>query len=88
MDGSLIIDHDMFIAALISVFGALLSFTVAFLFMSIRYLINSFDKKLESCSKNISEKIGVLMKYAEDNKKAIDHAHNRVSNHVEKHHTK
>ncbi len=85
--GAIVINQTVFITALITVFGALLSFTIAFLFMSVRYLINSFDKKLDTYNKNLSDKIDTLMKYAEDNKKAIGHAHNRVSDHVDKHHT-
>ena len=86
--GQIIIDQSAFVTALITVFGALLSFTIAFLFMSVRYLINSFDKKLETCNKNISDKLDLIIKDTDSNEKSITHAHNRLSEHVDKHHTK
>lgn len=86
--GQIIIDQSVFVTALIIVFGSLLSFTMAFLFMSVKYLINSFDEKLEACNKNISDKLDLIIKDADNNEKSTNRAHDRISDHVDKHHTK
>jgi len=67
----------VFVTALIFVFSALLTFTLAFVAFSVRYVINSFNKQF----KEINNKLDTVFKYVDDNR-------NSMSNHVDKHHTK
>ena len=64
-----------------------------------RMLFNKLDKKIDQCSQDLSvrmdnkflsfeQKINTLIKYTEENRKSAYHAHDRVTDHVEKHHTK
>ncbi len=85
--GQIVIDQSVFVTALIFVFGALLSFTVALLVVFGLYLIKSFDKKLESCNKIVSDKIDMVIKSQDELRDSINHSHDRISDHVTKLHT-
>jgi len=95
----ILIDHDLLVTIAISVTGVLFASLGTLSFWLGRLLLNKLDRKIETgydkldsnmntCQRAIHVKIDSLVKYEEENRKSTYHAHDRLTDHIEKHHTK
>jgi len=95
----ILIDHDLLVTIAISVTGALFASLGTLSFWLGRLLLNKLDRKIETrydkldqsldtCQKAINIKVDSLIVYEKENRESAYHAHDRITQHVEKHHTK
>ncbi len=95
----ILIDHDLMVTIAISVTGALFASLGTLSFWLGRLLLNKLDKKIETgydkldsnmqaCQLALNTKVDSLVAYEKENRKSTYHAHDRMTEHVEKHHTK
>lgn len=84
----ILVDHDLFVTVAISITGALFAALGTLSYFLGTMLIRRLEVKIETCQKALNIKVADVIKDQQEDHKTIYHAHNRITDHVEKHHTK
>jgi len=94
----IVINDDLLITIMIAGFSFLVSACGALIVILGRMLFNKLDKKIDQCSQDLSErmdykfialdaKMQTIIEYNKETRKSAYDGHNRITSHVEKHHT-
>lgn len=84
---TVLINHDLLVTVAISVTGALFAALGTLSYYLMTMIIRKIEIKIETCNEKLNSQILALNNAQIDAKKKIDFAHNRITDHVEKHHT-